>query len=96
MSDRLFSDCCYGTSLQHGGNDPCPRLVCIGCGELADADAETGCDCVSGLLYSAAQLGTTWYKPSAIRAEIARLEGDIEELHEQIAVVRNRAREGQS
>lgn len=24
MSDRLFSDCCYGTPLQHGSQEPCP------------------------------------------------------------------------
>jgi hypothetical protein len=26
MTDRLFSDCCYGTEQQHAGYEPCPQL----------------------------------------------------------------------
>lgn len=26
MTDRLFTDCCYGTADQHGPNDPCPQV----------------------------------------------------------------------
>ena len=24
MTDRIFTDCCYGTDLQHSVNQPCP------------------------------------------------------------------------
>lgn len=55
-------------------------LRCAGCGNPADCDGETGCDCATGVLWTRSNRGVQLLKPSALRAEAAALRETADKL----------------
>lgn len=55
-------------------------LRCCGCGNPADCDGETGCNCATGILWTRSHRDVQLLKPSALRAEATALREAADKL----------------